>query len=144
MNKRDQRQPAGFPSVQGLKGDLSNQDVARHIANNSVSIKGIKFTSKVGTTSDIVIDISGTAKFLLGFKFVYLHQLTTFDPNVQFSININNEQVVQDAFVDLHDGASNYDGEYTPLPRMLSGKDTIRLSFTDVVSQDVGIEFYYI
>lgn len=133
----------GVPEVHGLKPDLSNQSDARHYAENGVKMKGVFFTSKVGTTSDIVIDLSGTAKMLLGFKFVTSPNSTS-DARVSFSLNINQEQVIQDSFVGNHDNLNNYRGEYTPLVRMLSGKDNIRLNYTDVSQNAVGIEFWYI
>ena len=133
----------GFPEVEGLKPDLSNQEKARYYADNGVKMKGVFFRSKVGTTTDVIIDLSGTAKFLLGFKFVSSPNSTS-DANVRFSLNINQEQVINEAFVGNHDNLNNYRGEYTPLPRMLSGKDNIRLNYTDVAANDIGIEFWYI
>lgn len=133
----------GMPKVEGLKPDLSNQAAARYYSENGVKMKGVFFQSVQGTKSDIIIDISGTAKMLLGFKFVAAPAAQG-NPNIRFSININQEQVVQDGLVNCHDQQNNYRGEYTPLPRMLSGKDNIRLTYTDIASNAVGIEFWYI
>ena len=130
--------------AKGLKTDLSNFDQFRDFTNKQKRVKGFFYTSVVGTT-EVRIDLSGTARLLLGMLFIKNGGLLdAVDPQVQFSLIINNEVVLQDVCVDSLSLMRLGQTEFFEYLRILSGTDSIKIQFTDVQALNYRVQFYYI
>lgn len=136
---RVQQAKESYASMMGPNGFVS--DAKRKEFNTwQKRSKGYRFTS-TSQPSDIgKIELSGTAKMFLGFKF---NGATASD---RFSFSINEEIIVEDGVAILYTANSTnnsfYD-EFFEYLRFLTGKDTIKMQYQGS-GQDVYIEFYYI
>ena len=128
--------------AKGLKTDLSNFDQFRDFTNKQKRVKGFYFKSTVGT-SEVRIDLSGTARLMLGFFFL-ITKNSQGNPNISFSLLVNNEVVLQDVGVNAFDDLRYCQQEFFEYLRILSGTDSIKLQFTDVLQSEYRVQFYYI
>jgi len=125
-----------YASMMGANGFVS--DEKRKMFNTwQKRSKGYQFTS-TNTPTDIgKIELSGTAKMFLGFKF------NGAQPLDKFTFSINEELLIEDGNPIVFDTSTNFFDEYYEYLRFLTGKDTIKLTYKGA-GQDVQIEFYYI
>ena len=100
--------------------------------------KGYQFTAQATTAPIGNIDLSGTAKMFLGFRFANAQAGDT------FTLNINEELIIEDGNAFLYNTATNQFGEYFEYLRFLTGKDTIKVTYKGAAAQNVELEFYYI
>jgi len=132
------------PQFPGQKFDLSI-DQARQWNNNQWKVKGYTIQLAATATTPVNINISGTAKLLIGISF---HAITQFnnDALAPQSINllINNETLIQDMPFSLLD-VKYMNGIYWPFERMLSGNDNIILEMVNPNgAQTIAAAFYYL
>lgn len=128
-----------YASMMGPNGFVS--DAKRKEFNSwQKRSKGYKFTSTTQPSDIGKIELSGTAKMFLGFKFANVVVTDT------FSFSINEEIIIEDGQAIMFQSSSNYNtffDEYFEYVRFLTGKDTIKLTYKGT-GQDVNVEFYYI
>lgn len=101
--------------------------------------QGYQFTAQTSPTNVNGIELSGTAKMLLGIKF----------KNAQagdvFSLSVNEEIIyLENNAQDFDASATNFSGEFFESLRFLTGKDTIKLTYKGAAGQLVEVDFYYI
>jgi len=134
-----QQAKESYASMMGTNGFVSDQK-RKEFNTWQKRSKGYKFTS-TSQPSDIgKIELSGTAKMFLGFKFANVGVTDT------FTFSINEEIIVEDGQAIMFQSSSNYNtffDEYFEYMRFLTGKDTIKMTYKGT-GQDVNLEFYYI
>lgn len=152
---RDNILPKGInsftPTPNGINAALPGQKQGWSVAqtqefiNNSVRTRGFITALSAGAIQPVQIQISGTAKLLIGFV---LHAKTNFSADNltprAVSLVINNETVVQEMPFNLLD-IKFIDGQFYEFIRPLSGNDSIELIYdnTGQGAQTVEAAFYY-
>jgi hypothetical protein len=113
--------------------------------NAGVRVKGFITQLAAGAIQPVNIDLSGTARILLGFV---LHARTNFANDAitprAFSLVINNEAMIQQMPFNLCD-IKFIDTQFYQFVRPLSGQDAIQLIYdnTGTGAQVVEAAFYY-
>jgi len=129
-------------------GGQFGADIAkvREIIKKQKRIKGFQFSLTIGDNPDLNIDISGTAKIMLGIV-LFNNKGITADPASDASkvtFRVNNEIIIDSVHSALL-GNEYMDDEYYFIPRPLSGQDDIKITFNGVLAdyeQFMGI--YYL
>lgn len=124
-----------FPGAQSGASQASIQEFIR----NQARVKGFRFSGGIGT-QDFSLQISGTAKFLLGIQFNQ-----SFDADI--TLKINNEIIYQDVPVIALNPFSNprSNKDWFAVDRPLSGSDEIILSINSFVAYtNTRFTTYYI
>lgn len=141
---------AGGPrNIQGMGINQSGMIDAQFLENNGFKVKGQFFKSVIGTT-EIQIKLSGTAKILIGFKFVdnYSFGGSPCNPAAIFTLKVNNSIIIEtapaNAFTAANAAVNNISSPYFEFIRMLNGSDNISILLTDTAAHDYNIYFYYI
>ena len=116
----------------------------RAYTKDQKKIKGFRFAIPVSVSLQN-LQLPGEARFLLGFKIFTATQPFL----VGFSILLNNEQIVDNANVNMLNIlsiASNNQQEYLKIHRMLSGQDTLTIQFDnqDVAAYDAHLMAFYL
>jgi hypothetical protein len=117
----------------------------QNFINNSVRVAGFINALAAGSITPVQIDLSGTAKLLLGFC---LHSKTNFNADNltprAVQLTINNEAMIQNAPFNLLD-IKYIDGQFYEFVRPLSGNDSIELIYdnTGQGAQTVEALFYF-
>ena len=134
-------QQLGNKSIEQIRGIIKRQK----------RLKGFSFNAPVGT-SQFNIDLSGTARILLGLAMygtarseVAQTCCVNFLNISQVQFKVNNEIVIDQLDPNfLSFGLNN--NEYYYIPRPLSGTDTITMTFvnTGTVTETCHIVIYYI
>ena len=132
------RQDDIFSLFPGIKGDLGNIMFAKEQAVNGKKVKGFEFDLPVGI-SKFSIDLSGTARQLLGIKFI-----KPTNTSLKSTLTINNDVIWRDTFVNLLSTDNVVPQEFFVYLRALSGQDTIDLGFEAVTAEIARVNFYYI
>lgn len=103
-------------------------------------IVGFQFTVQAGSTLTSKLDIDGTARIMLGFNLVGAGD----EQLVSFSLQVNNDLVIQPTAIS--NLSSNFiDEEYYSIPRPLSGRDSVEVTFNNVGPQQiVTLAIFYI
>ena len=103
--------------------------------------QGYQFQAQANPTNVPGIELSGSAKMLLGIKF----------KNTQagdvFSLSVNEEIIYLENNAqnfDAGSGATNFSAEFFESLRFLTGKDTIKLTYKGAGGQLVEVDFFYI
>lgn len=135
-------------------------DQVRELIKKQRRIKGYSFNVSVGQI-EFPLQLSGTARILLGMALLPVAVLDTNDPLAAFSnpfpyitgfrnissvsLKVNNEIVVENLHPDFMTNFLNND-EYNYLPRPLSGTDEITLVFnnTGAATEICNVAIYYI
>lgn len=141
----------GAPQFPGQQlGNKSINDI-RAIIKRQKRIKGYSFTAGVGTSS-FNLDLSGTARILLGIALfgkskdsIASDSWNTFIQIESLQFQVNNEIVIDQLDPNFLTQQFN-NNEYYYLPRPLSGTDELTLKFTNTGSQSevVKVVIYYI
>lgn len=124
-----------FPGQQ----DGATIEAVRAFIRDQARLQGFRFDGGVGT-QEFIIDISGTAKFLLGIQFN-----EAFDADVQFLVNneIIFDSVSVQALTPIGNPRSNKD--WFVVNRPLAGTDKIKLVITSFeVYENTPFTIYYI
>lgn len=133
-----------FPGQQ-LNQNLSIEAI-RSFIKKQVRIKGFKYSLVAGSNTGLDVNISGSARLLLGVALAPNQAIVTSPAALpqQCTLTINNEIVIED----LHSVflSSQYtDEEYYSIMRPLSGQDDVKVQFNEVQSdQDIFLAVYYI
>jgi hypothetical protein len=140
------------PQFPGQQLGKKSIEQVRSIIKRQKRLKGFQFNAPVGT-SQYNIDLSGTARILLGIAMygkVNSEAITgtcciPFTQIAQCQLKVNNEIVIDQLDPNfLSFGFNN--NEYYYIPRPLSGTDTITLTFvnTGTITEVCNIVIYYI
>lgn len=135
-NKVKQAREA-YASMMGANGFVSDQK-RKEFNTWQKRSKGYSFTATASPTDIGKIELSGTAKMLLGFKLFNVGQ------SDRVTISINEELIIEDGVASLFSEQNINTEEYFEYMRFLTGKDTIKITYTGVGGQEVYINFYYI
>lgn len=122
--------PKNFSSTASLQNYIRSQ----------IYVKGYNINVAMGGNANIGdIVFGGQAKFLYGF--VIYNSVVGFDT---FSLTINNEVIVTDALQAAYDPRTNARGfdMYFPMPRPLTGADSVQFSYTADAAKAVYPVFY--
>lgn len=125
-----------YSSMMGANGFVSDEK-RKNFNTWQKRSKGYQFTSTATPTDIGKIELSGTAKMFLGFKF---NGASATD---KFTFSINEELIIEDGNAITFSTSTNFFDEYYEYLRFLTGKDTIKLTYKGNGS-DIQIEFYYI
>lgn len=131
----------------GINLDLTNQDKAKNAAYFGKKVKGFYVQLTINTTTDVQLQISGTAKNFLGFNFIEMGQGGTLDLNT-FSFFVDNEVIIQDAnmlaFAKGRVAAGNlYNFEYYAYERPITATANLRFVFLAGATSNNTINVYY-
>lgn len=109
--------------------------------------KGFLFAAGVGVTTPQGIQLTGTAKFLLGINVLD----DSGDITNQLSLSINNDTIIEATswvqLSNLTNGVgfgSSFDKEFVEYPRPLQGNDSINIAYQATTAGNVIITFYFI
>ncbi len=128
---------AVYQSMQQPNGFVN--DTARKVFNSwQKRSKGYSFVATASPSSIAKIDLSGTAKMFLGFRFI--NALA----NDRFTLNINEELIIEDGVAQLYETVTNNNSEYFEYLRYLTGKDTIKITYQGAAAQTALVQLYYI
>lgn len=141
----------GGPQFPGQQlGNKSINDI-RAIIKRQKRLKGYNFTAPIGTSS-FNLDLSGTARILLGIalfgksqKEIASDSWSTFINIESLQFQVNNEIVIDQLDPNFLTQQFN-NNEYYYIPRPLSGTDELTLKFTNtgINSEVVKVVLYYI
>jgi len=142
-----------FPGLQKIKGivdtpefpglDMEGRiDLIRRIIINQKRAKGFSLNIVNGTGNSFDINLSGTAKWMLGFVLTFTNQ-TVLGVPTSMTLTVNNDVVIQDAYPPSF-SAGLTDREFYFYPRPLSGQDEIVLTMTGQLVNTAFANFYYI
>jgi len=142
------RQNSAFKSVVGTPQFPGQQkgfdiEVIRTLIKKQKRSKGFRFEIESGNNEDD-INISGTARILLGFAILFDTEQVDFATRpTSMTLTVNNEIIIQDVRPDFFT-PDFMDDEYYYFPRPLDGTDDITLQTVGV--DDVTLDFivYYI
>jgi len=126
--------------IEGLRPDLSNQDSARYLAINGKKAKGVYFAVKVGTNT-IQIQLSGSAKMLLGFT---LDADKAGFGTTYFTLKVNNEIILDEVAARDYLNSRLSGRDFFEYIRQLTGSDNIKIEYTTGEADDIRFTFYYI
>lgn len=134
----------GTPNFPGIpySAEATQRQVQaiRKFIKNQKRARGYNFDLPAGVSKNN-IDLSGTAKFLLGFAVNVADDLTLGD--FVIDLLVNNEVILENVDAGfLTQGFTNE--EYYFFPRPLSGSDSINLRINTLAAATFGIVFYYI
>jgi len=141
----------GGPQFMGQQLGKNSIDQVRNFIKRQKRIKGYSFTAPVGTSS-FNLDLSGTARILLGIalfgkstKTIASDSWNTFVEIESLQFQVNNEIVIDQLCPNFLTQQFN-NNEYYYLPRPLSGTDELTLKFTNTGTQSetVKVVIYYI
>ena len=131
------------PQFMGMqKGNLDNEQV-RAMIKRQKRVKGFRFSIPTGS-STFDIQLSGTARLLLGFLWLPPDFTDPTGTPESHTWNVNNEIVIDQVRPFL---MTNYsmDDEYYFIPRPLSGTDEIKVNFQNSgAAQTWDLAVYYI
>lgn len=148
------------PQFPGQQVKNLSDDQIRKLIKEQRRIKGFQFAIEPGT-QDFNVQLSGTARILLGLALLPQAYINTVDPTApdsnpfpyisgfrwvkNVSLKINNETVIENLSLDFLGNFIN-NNEYVAIPRPLSGTDQIILTFqNDSVNTELAnVAFYYI
>lgn len=129
-----------FPGQQMGKASIEQ---VRSLIKRQKRLKGFSHISTVGV-SEINLDLSGTARILLGFAFIKA-DATSFTQIKSVQFTVNNEIVMDQVNPNFLAQYLNTN-EYYYIPRPLSGQDQLTMKFQNNGGQAEQIEIvvYYI
>ena len=139
------------PQFMGQQLGGASIETVRALIKKQKRLKGFSHTAPIGT-STLNIDLSGTARILLGIALYGSSATNTLSgswgsfvqvDSIQFTVN--NEIVLDQLDPNFLTPQFN-NNEYYYLPRPLSGTDQLTLNFTNtgIASEVVKIVIYYI
>ena len=135
------------PQFMGLQNNPSGDiEAVRDFIKQQKRIKGFTFDLEAGNNPELNVDISGTARLLLGIVFFNNQSVvdTPADLPKQVTMTVNNEIIIEKVHLQLL-GSEHIDDEYYFIPRPLDGQDDIKFSFNNVgKNQQVFMALYYI
>jgi len=127
----------------GKRMGLTTPQVQNYIKRQK-RCKGQNYTLSTGDNSDLVVQLPGDSRVMLGFVLDFSSKGNNTIPTGEMSLQINNEIMIDSVFVKFF-GQDFTDEEYYFLPRPLSGQDDIRLSVKGVESTyNLHVNFYYL
>ena len=140
-----------YPNLQVMKGLVNTPqfmgvdegiEAIRTFIRNQKRAKGFEFPIVSGSNPDLDINISGTARMLLGFSAT---QTESSPGNVAKGVNltINNEVILDNVNLDKF-GPLFTDDEFYFYPRPLSGQYTWQFNIQGQVDNTVFWTVYYI
>jgi len=121
-------------------------EAVRQFIKKQKRIKGFYFPLVAGDNQDLNIDLSGTARTMLGLVIFNNLELTADPADLpkEITFKVNNEIIIEKLHTMLLSSQS-IDEEYYFIPRPLSGQDDIKISFNGVgKNQDIFLAIYYI
>jgi len=129
------------PQFPGVNIDRAIATVQAFIRNQKRA-RGFEFPIIAGNNSDLRIELSGSARMMLGFAITQTES-AVLDRAKGMSFTVNNDLIIDNVNVDKF-GPEFTDDEFYFYPRPLSGTDTFKLN---IVGQNANIIFmtiYYI
>lgn len=150
-NFKEEMGHIGGPQFMGQQLGNKSIDQVRSFIKRQKRLKGYSFTAPVGTSS-FNLDLSGTARILLGIALFGKSQKTiasdswnTFVEIESLQFQVNNEIVIDQLCPNFLTQQFN-NNEYYYIPRPLSGTDELTLKFTNTGTQSetVKVVIYYI
>jgi len=133
------QKPGGNPIFPGVQFGATIQQI-REFIKNQKRCRGFTFELAIGAANELQINLSGTAKMLLGFAIL---TDPDFPRTVKMRLNINNEIVIEETTIDFFSNEFT-DDEYYWFPRPLSGTDSITMNANADIAQNIFIAVYYI
>ena len=130
------------PQFPGVNPGMSIEAV-REVIRNQKRVKGFKFELSVGADNSFDLELSGTARLLLGFVFLPPPDFVEADVPLSVTMTINEEIVIQQVNP-IFFSSSLMDDEYYFIPRPLSGQDNITVQFNAPASFTLFLAVYYI
>jgi len=108
--------------------------------------KGYNIQTTANQSKDTKLDISGTAKLLLGFNLALSDNTITNLGSYKCSLLVNEELVFEDVAATFLNPSTNFhEEEYFPFPRPLSGSDVVIFTVKAGANSDIiNLEVYYI
>ena len=130
-----------FPGIPNSAGTTSKMiETIRKFIKQQKRSRGFLYNLVQGSNNGLSVELSGTARFLLGFS---VNKASLSVGQVTISLKVNNEVILQD--VDATFLSSEFtDDEYYYFPRPLSGQDSIILDIQSTGSFDLATSWYYI
>jgi len=134
-----------FPGLQ-LNPNGTIEEIRDYIKKQK-RIKGFTFNLTAGNNPDLNVEISGTARLLLGivfFEFAGIGVPGQDELPREVTMKVNNEIIIENVHIKLL-STDHIDEEYYFIPRPLSGSDDVKMSFNNVATDmDVFMALYYI
>ena len=130
-----------FPGIPNSAGTTSKMiETIRKFIKQQKRCRGYLYNLVSGANNGLTAELSGTARFLLGFA-INKNDLNV--DEISITIKINNEVIIQD--LDATFLSTEFtDDEYYYFPRPLSGQDSIIIDMNSSGSNDVAMSWYYI
>lgn len=134
----------GSGTMPGINSNLNNTKAIQDFINSQIYAMGFQFGVSVGVNTNIPIKLSGSSRRLFGLcLFVQSDKVNDDDT---FSLTINQENIITTSLwrawypsVTL----GNYKPQmFFPIPRPLSGSDSVNISWTAVTAKQVYPIFY--
>jgi len=133
-----------FPGIQSGKGDVAAKiDAVRAFIKQQKRAKGFLFGISIGSGNKLNIDLSGSARMLLGWAILFDTDAAPGDIPLNITLKVNNEEIVEEVNP-LFFSPDFMDDEYYFFPRPLSGTDSITMLAEGVADINMKIVFYYL
>ena len=117
-----------------IRNDLSNIAQVRQYMEWVKSVNGYMIDLPTGLSEFTQVNLPGTAKVMLGLKFLPLVQDGDVRNDIIFSLNLNNENVIRESNLLFYTASTPNNvlaAEYNSLIRPLSGTDNFVLNFNN-------------
>lgn len=118
----------------------------QNFTNQQLYTKGFEYNVQAGTANQFTPQLGGKARFLWGIMVFINEQVNWVDPDTM-SLVVNSEQIIDKVIWWAYNGQSNTgnvfkERQYFPLPRFLSGADSVELTWSAINAHKINIVFY--